>query len=111
MIRQRVRRNLDADLLQGCEELLRIADGGDGMHARALECVQRSRLAADQRNCLRETRARLDGRRNRRKRARGAVAPGHDAQVRLREAAHWFAQWTSREHPAVADTATATAGC
>ena len=33
MIRQRVRRNLDAELLQGCEELLRIANGRDRVHA------------------------------------------------------------------------------
>src|SRR5262245_303186 len=32
MIRERVRRNLDAELLQGCEELLRMTDGRDRVH-------------------------------------------------------------------------------
>ncbi len=52
MIRQRVRRNLDAELLQGCEELLWMADAGDRMHPAALESFQRTRLAADQRSRL-----------------------------------------------------------
>ena len=52
MIRQRVRRNLDAELLQGCEELLRMADARDGVHPTALESFQWTRLAADQRGRL-----------------------------------------------------------
>jgi hypothetical protein len=49
MIRQRMRRNLDTELLQSCEELLRVTDTGDSVHASALEGIDWTPLAADQR--------------------------------------------------------------
>jgi hypothetical protein len=75
MIWERVRRNLDAVLLEGCEELLWMADSCDGMHPAALKGVQRTRFAADERNRFGESRTCLDGRVNRRQGPRRAVAP------------------------------------
>jgi hypothetical protein len=65
MIRQSVGRNLDAELLQSCEELLRMAYAGDRMDPRSLESFHRTRLAADQRSRLDEACASLNRRSDR----------------------------------------------
>src|SRR5688572_1677073 len=97
MIRERVRRNLEAVLWEGCEELLRVADSRDCMHPAALERVEWTRLAAHERSRLGESRARLDGRRNRRQLPRRPVAPRHDAQVGFRQPTYGLAQRARRQ--------------
>ena len=104
MIRQRVRRNLDAELLQGCEELLRMADAGDRVHSRALESFQRTRLAADERRGLERVARTPES--LRRPGVSGRADPSrHDTtrRSRLREPAHRLAQRPRRQQPSIAE--------
>ena len=82
---------------ESCEELLRVTDSRDRMHPAALEGVQRTRLAADERSRLGKSRACLDGRRNWRQRPRRPVAPRHDAQVGFRQPTYWLPQRARRQ--------------